>query len=61
MPDETTQNAASLTAGRCMALLNPKPMVTTSFCIYPQGHAGTHSWQDTAEDRRERMKQEGWT
>jgi hypothetical protein len=47
--------------GRCAAPKDPKPGVTTYFCVYPAGHDGPHSWQQTADERRERMKREGWT
>lgn len=40
---------------------NPTPGVTTSFCVYPEGHDGNHSYQDSADWRRERMKREGWS
>lgn len=52
---------ARLLDGRCLSPKNPEPMVTTTFCVYPKDHEGNHSWEDTAEKRRERMKQEGWT
>lgn len=47
--------------GRCMAPQNPTPGITTSFCVYPQGHPEGHSWQDSAEWRADRMKREGWS
>lgn len=50
-----------LLAGRCLQPKNPKPNVTTYFCVYPKGHDGSHSWQETAEARAERMKREGWS
>jgi hypothetical protein len=50
----------SLLAGRCMAPKNPKPSITTYFCVYPKAHGGTHSWEDSPEKRQIRMKTEGW-
>jgi hypothetical protein len=50
----------SLLGGRCVAPKDPRPMVTTYFCVYPKGHEGNHSWQDTADARAKRMKREGW-
>lgn len=49
----------SLMDGRCAAPKNPKPGVTTYFCVYPKGHDGAHSWQETAEERKARMKRDG--
>jgi len=56
-----SEGKSKLLEGRCLAPQNPEPMVTTSFCVYPKGHDGNCSWQDTAEHRAKRMKQEGWT
>jgi hypothetical protein len=33
--------------GRCAAPKDPKPGVTTYFCVYPAGHDGPHSWRET--------------
>lgn len=57
----SVRRVETLTEGRCMAPQNPTPSVTTFFCVYPEGHDGNCSWQDTPEVRRERMKREGWT
>lgn len=46
--------------GRCATPQNPKPGVTTYFCVYPKNHEGNHSWEDSSEKRRNRMKAEGW-
>jgi hypothetical protein len=39
----------------CMEPQDPDVYVTTSFCIYPPGHGGTHSWQDDLDERHERL------
>jgi len=41
--------------GKCAAPKNPKPGVTTYFCVYSKGHEGDHSWMHTAEERHKRL------
>lgn len=41
--------------GLCMKPQDPRPMITTSFCVYPKEHAGEHSWADVAAVRSERL------
>lgn len=49
---------SELLKGKCAAPKNPKPGVTTYFCVYAAGHEGQHSWQDASDTRREKLKAE---
>lgn len=42
--------------GRCMAPKDPRPGVTTYFCVYEEGHEGDHSWEHTEEVRVPRIR-----
>ena len=41
---------------RCAAPKDPRPMVTTYFCVYEDGHEGSHSWQDPPEVRAQKLR-----
>jgi hypothetical protein len=43
---------------KCLAPKDPRPGVTTLFCVYDKDHAGSHSWQDPSEVRAEKLASE---
>lgn len=44
-----------LLEGKCAQPQDTRPMITTCFCVYEEGHGGNHSWEDTAAKRAERL------
>lgn len=47
---------SDLLKGRCAKPQDPRPMVTTSFCVYRSGHNGNCSWADVPAIRLERLR-----
>lgn len=39
--------------GKCAAPKDPRPGISTFFCVYDKGHEGDHSWEHTPEKRRQ--------
>jgi hypothetical protein len=51
----SNEPSRSIIDGKCFAPKDPRPMVTTYFCVYERGHRGSHSWQDPPDVVRTRL------